>query len=154
MRFDEFDLTHQLAADAVGRSRAAVSNLLRLLELAPAVRVLLDNAKIDMGHARALLSLDPNKQTMLANRVIAEGLNVRQTEFEVRKLLQAPLPSKANASKKADPNIAALAQSLSEKLGARVSIEHTSSKVGGGKGKLVIGYSSLDELDGILARVK
>ena len=151
---DEFDLTHQLAADAVGRSRAAVSNLLRLLELSPAVRVLLDNAKIDMGHARALLSLDPNKQTMLANRVIDEGLNVRQTEFEVRKLLQPPLPSKVTTFKKGDPNIAALAQSLSEKLGASVSIEHTSTKLGGGKGKLVIGYSSLDELDGILARVK
>ena len=110
---DEFDLTHQLAADAVGRSRAAVSNLLRLLELSPAVRVLLDNAKIDMGHARALLSLDANKQTVLANRVIDEGLNVRQTEFEVRKLLQTPLPSTVSAPKKSDPNIAALAQSFS-----------------------------------------
>ena len=151
---DEFDLTHQLAADAVGRSRAAVSNLLRLLELSPAVRVLLDNGKIDMGHARALLSLDPNKQTLLAKRVVDEGLNVRQTEFEVRKLLHPALPSKVSTPKKDDPNIAALAQNLSERLGARVSIEHISSKLGGGKGKLVIGYSSLDELDGILARVK
>jgi ParB family transcriptional regulator, chromosome partitioning protein len=144
---DEFDLTHQLAADAVGRSRVSVSNLLRLLELAPAVRALLDQAKIDMGHARALLSLEPAKQSALAQRIVEEGWNVRQTEAEVRKSLQPPAPVKS--AKKGDANIAALAQSLSEKLAAQVAIEHAR-----GKGRLVIKYSSLDELDGILARIR
>jgi ParB family transcriptional regulator, chromosome partitioning protein len=151
---DEFDLTHQSAADAVGRSRVAVSNLLRLLELSPAVRVLLDQAKLDMGHARALLSLEPAKQAMLANMVIENGWNVRQTEAEVRKALQPPLPAKSNAAKKPDPNITALAQSLSEKLSAHVAIEHTAGKGHRAKGRLVISYASLDELDGILARIQ
>ena len=144
---DEFDLTHQLAADAVGRSRVAVSNLLRLLELSPGVRVLLDQGKLDMGHARALLSLDPVKQVMLAHKIVAEQWTVRQTEMEVRKALQPPAP--IAPPRRSDPNIAALAQSLSEKLAAQVAIEHAR-----GKGKLVIKYSSLDELDGILARIR
>ena len=144
---DEFDLTHQLAADAVGRSRVAVSNLLRLLELSPGVRSLLDQGKLDMGHARALLSLDPHKQVALAHRIVAEQWTVRQTELEVRKALQPPAPS--TPTRRGDPNIDALARSLSEKLAAQVAIEHAR-----GKGKLVIKYSSLDELDGILARIR
>lgn len=144
---DEFDLTHQLAADAVGRSRVAVSNLLRLLELSPGVRALLDQGKLDMGHARALLSLDPVKQVALAQKIVAEQWTVRQTELEVRKALQPPAPNAL--PRRRDPNIDALAQSLSEKLAAQVAIEHAR-----GKGKLVIKYSSLDELDGILARIR
>lgn len=144
---DEFDLTHQLAADAVGRSRVAVSNLLRLLELSAGVRTLLDQGKIDMGHARALLSLDPIKQVALAHKIVAEQWTVRQTELEVRKALLPPAASPA--ARRTDPNIEALAQSLSEKLAAQVAIEHAR-----GKGKLVIRYSSLDELDGILARIR
>jgi ParB family transcriptional regulator, chromosome partitioning protein len=152
---EEFDLTHQSAADAIGRSRVAVSNLLRLLELAPAVRVMLEQGKIDMGHARALLSLDANKQTALAQKAIDEAWNVRQMEAAVRLALAPPAAvNKSNASgKRPDPNISALILSLSEKLAAKVDIEHAAGKDGRGKGKLVINYSSLDELDGILARI-
>jgi ParB family transcriptional regulator, chromosome partitioning protein len=152
---EEFDLTHQSAADVIGRSRVAVSNLLRLLELAPAVRVMLEQGKIDMGHARALLSLDANKQTALAQKAIEEGWNVRQTEAAVRLALAPPTAvNKSNpAGKRPDPNISALALSLSEKLAAKVDIEHAAGKDGRGKGKVVINYSSLDELDGILARI-
>jgi ParB family transcriptional regulator, chromosome partitioning protein len=150
---EEFDLTHQSAADAVGRSRVSVSNLLRLLELAPAVRTLLETAQIDMGHARALLSLDATKQTALAHKVLAEGWNVRQTEAAVRAAMQPPPLAKQVLSKRSDPNIDALVQSLSEKLAAPVSIDHVAGKGGKAKGKLIIRYTSLDELDGILARI-
>ncbi len=147
---DEFDLTHQSAGDAVGRSRVAVSNLLRLLDLAPQVRKFLEEGSLDMGHARALLSLEKNKQIALANQAVAEAWTVREMEAQVRKALLPPPAKKApSASGKSDPNIAALQQSLSEKLGAIVEIQHAR-----GKGKLVIRYASLDELDGILAHLQ
>jgi ParB family transcriptional regulator, chromosome partitioning protein len=152
---DEFDLTHQSAADAIGRSRVAVSNLLRLLELAPAVRVMLEQGRLDMGHARALLSLDANKQTAIAQKAIDEAWSVRQTEAAVRQLL-SPVkvaPANKSAAKSNDQNIKALALQLSEKLAAKVDIEHAAGKNGRAKGRLVINYSSLDELDGILARI-
>jgi ParB family transcriptional regulator, chromosome partitioning protein len=153
---DEFDLTHQSAADAIGRSRVAVSNLLRLLELAPAVRVMLEQGRLDMGHARALLSLDANKQTAIAQKAIDESWNVRQTESAVRQLLSPVkvLPSNKSASHTTDQNIKSLALQLSEKLAAKVDIEHAAGKNGRAKGRLVITYNSLDELDGILARIQ
>jgi ParB family transcriptional regulator, chromosome partitioning protein len=145
---DEFDLTHQGAADAVGRSRVAVSNLLRLLDLAPQVRKFLEEGALDMGHARALLSLEKNKQIALANQAVADAWTVRETEAQVRKMLLPPVLKKAGSTRGHDPNIAALTQTLSERLGAVVKIDH-----GKGRGKLVIQYASLDELDGILARI-
>ncbi len=144
---DEYDLTHQSAADAVGRSRVAVSNLLRLLELAPGVRQLLDEGAIEMGHARALLSLEPGKQLLLAKEAVAKQWTVREIEAQVREALKPPAAIKTAPKK--DANIDALARSLSEKLGAAVAIEHAR-----GKGKLIVRYSSLDELDGILARIR
>ena len=148
----EFGLTHQQAADAVGRSRVGVSNLLRLLELAPEVCELLEKRALEMGHARALLALTQKRQqTEVAALVAHKGLSVRETEALVRRL-QAP-PGAAAAAGKADgrdPNVARLEQDLAEKLGARVAIQHGA----GGKGKLVVSYNSLDELDGILAHIQ
>ncbi|MFO1505236.1 MAG: ParB/RepB/Spo0J family partition protein [Steroidobacteraceae bacterium] len=149
----EFGVTHQQAADAVGRSRATVSNLLRLLELAPDVSMMVEKRQLEMGHARALLGLaNRRQQTQLAEQVVREGLSVRTTEALVRKLAApaeaAPKPAIA-ASHKADPNVAALQQDLTERLGAKVLIQQAS----GGKGKLVISYNSLDELDGILGHI-
>jgi len=148
----EFGLTHQQAADAVGRSRVGVSNLLRLLELAPEVCELLAKRALEMGHARALLALTQKRQqTEVAALVAHKGLSVRETEALVRRL-QAP-PGAAAAAGKADgrdPNVARLEQDLAEKLGARVAIQHGA----GGKGKLVVSYNSLDELDGILAHIQ
>jgi ParB family chromosome partitioning protein len=144
----EFGLTHQQAADAVGRSRAAVSNLLRLLELPPEVCERLERREIEMGHARALLGLPQRRQqTEVATLVARKGLSVRETEAIVRRMVE---PSKTQAAATAaaiDPNIQRLESELAEKLGARVSIEHASA----GHGRLVIRYHSLDELDGILS---
>ena len=139
----------------VGRSRAAVTNLLRLLELAPEVAELLEKRQLEMGHARAVLPLTQRRQqTEVARMVIAEGLSVRQTESIVRQLLNPtpPLDPKKNnpAATQTDPNIAALQHDLTEKLGANVLIQQAS----GGKGKLVIAYNSLDELDGILRHIR
>jgi len=150
----EFKVTHQQAADAVGRSRAAVSNLLRLLELAPEVSMLVEKRQLEMGHARALLGL-PNRrqQLQLAEQVVREGLSVRATEAAVRKLA-APAeatPRAADAAThKADPNVTALQQDLAERLGAKVLIQQGS----GGRGKLIVSYNSLDELDGILGHIR
>ncbi|MBS0379215.1 MAG: ParB/RepB/Spo0J family partition protein [Proteobacteria bacterium] len=147
----EFGLTHQQAADAVGRSRAGVSNLLRLLELAPEVCELLESRQLEMGHARALLALEHRrKQTEVAALVVKKGLSVRDTEALVRRL-QSPAPgiSGANAPDR-DPNVSRLEQDLAEKLGAKVAIQQGT----GGKGKLVVSYNSLDELDGILAHIQ
>jgi ParB family transcriptional regulator, chromosome partitioning protein len=147
---EDFDLTHQGAADAIGRSRVAVSNLLRLLELAPGVRSLLEQGRLDMGHARALLSLDAGKQNELAHQVVTQQLSVRETEALVRKLQTAPTAAAAKkAASKPDANLKALITELSEKLATAVQIEDRK-----GKGKIVISYSSLDELDGILARIR
>ena len=153
---DEFSLTHQQAADAVGRSRAAVSNLLRLLELAPEVAALLEKRQLEMGHARALLGLPLRRQQVEAGaRVVRDGLTVRQAEALVRQMLQAGTGGGtgggATVRKGAlDPNIASLQQDLSERLGAQVQIQPAR----GGKGKLVVAYNSLEELDGILAHIR
>src|SRR5579864_7317039 len=148
----EFGLTHQQAADAVGRSRVTVSNLLRLLDLSDEVCELIEKRALEMGHARALLALTQRRQqTEVAMLVAHKGLSVRETEALVRRL-QAP-PGAAAAAGKADgrdPNVARLEQDLAEKLGARVAIQHGA----GGKGKLVVSYNSLDELDGILAHIQ
>jgi ParB family chromosome partitioning protein len=148
----EFGLTHQQAAEAVGRSRAGVSNLLRLLELAPEVCELLEQRQLEMGHARALLALEQRRQqTEVANLVAKKGLSVRETEALVRRL-QAPSRADAAAERipSGDPNVERLEQDLAEKLGARVAIQQGA----GGKGKLVVTYNSLDELDGILAHIQ
>lgn len=148
----EFDLTHQQAADAVGRSRASVSNLLRLLELAPEVTELVEQRALEMGHARALLSLATRRQqTEVAQLVVKKGLSVRETEALVRRMLAPPAPTAAaDGAATLDPNIARLQEELSEKLGAKVSIQHAPS----GKGKVVVSYNSLDELDGILEHIR
>jgi ParB family chromosome partitioning protein len=149
----EFQLTHQQVAEAVGRSRAGVSNLLRLLELAPEVCERLERREIDMGHARALLGLENRrKQVELASIIVKKGLSVRETEALVRRLVAHPAGAagKAGASGGGrDPNLARLEGDLADKLGARVQLQHTA----GGPGKLVISYNSLDELDGILSHI-
>jgi ParB family chromosome partitioning protein len=153
----EFGLTHQQVADAVGRSRAAVSNLLRLIELAPEVGELLEQRQLDMGHARALLGLENRrKQVELALLVVKKGLSVRETEALVRRLSQpggatgAAASSDGRAGGGRDPNVQRLEDELMEKLGAKVQIQHTAK----GGGKLVVAYHSLDELDGILAHIQ
>jgi ParB family chromosome partitioning protein len=150
----EFGLTHQQAAEAVGRSRVAVSNLLRLLELAPEVCERVERRELEMGHARALLGLAQRRQQIeVAALVARKGLSVRETEALVRKLLQPPAPpggaGAGGGGRTVDPNIRRLETDLAEKLGARVAIEHAAS----GKGKLVVHYNSLDELDGILGAI-
>ncbi|SEL34659.1 chromosome partitioning protein, ParB family [Colwellia chukchiensis] len=141
----EFELTHQEVADAVGKSRTAVSNLLRLNNLNSEVKTLLEHGDIEMGHARALLALDNDIQTNTARIVVAKELNVRETEALIKKVQQPP---KAVVAKPVDPNTKALEQNLSEKLGAQVAINHNKK----GKGKLVISYNDLSELDGIVSR--
>jgi ParB family chromosome partitioning protein len=149
----EFGLTHQETADAVGRSRAAVSNLLRLQELSARVKPLLEQRQLDMGHARALLSIgDPVQQYDLARQVVKKGLSVRATERLVKSVLD---PTKGATKSKAAPanddaDIRRLETDISERLGARVRLEHSAK----GFGKLVIGYNSLDELDGILKHIR
>jgi len=141
---DEFQLTQQQIAEAVGKSRVAVANLLRLLNLATPVKELLAAGAIEMGHARALLSLELLDQERLANQVAARGLSVRQTEALVRRHQQPAQPSDRDVRK--DNDTRRLEQQMTDKLGAPVSIEHNAQ----GKGQLVIRYTSLDELDGIL----
>jgi len=150
---DEFEMTHQAVADAVGRSRAAVTNLMRLLELDERVANLLAEGKLEMGHARALLSLDPSDQHMLAMRVYAEGLSVRATEKIVREGLQGKAAAKKKvsaANSRHNSHIKALETELSDKLGARVNINHGANS----KGSVTIDYNSLDELDGILSHIQ
>jgi ParB family chromosome partitioning protein len=145
---DEFGMTHQQTAESVGRSRAAVTNLLRLLTLNADVREMLEQSKMDMGHARALLALTGKAQSDAAHQVVSRGLSVRETENLVRRLTErAPAPKTLRAK---DPDTRALEEKLSDKLGARVVIHHGTS----GKGKVTIEYNSMDELDGILARIK
>lgn len=145
----EFHLTHQDLADVVGKSRSAVSNLLRLLSLRSEVKTMLEHNDLEMGHARALLGLEGNKQVEVARIVVARGLSVRQTEALVRQVEQNKhLPISQTAQP--DPDVAALELRISEILCAKVAIQHGSK----GKGKLVINYSSLDELDGILAHIQ
>ncbi|HEX3835860.1 MAG TPA: ParB/RepB/Spo0J family partition protein [Steroidobacteraceae bacterium] len=149
----EFSMTHQQAAEAVGRSRAAVSNLLRLLDLAPEVCDQLEARALEMGHARALLGLTTRRQQVeVAALVVKKGLSVRETEAIVRRMAQsgAERSGEGVAAAGADPDVRRLEQDLAEKLGARVAIQHTQS----GKGKLVVSYNSLDELDGILEHIR
>lgn len=142
----EFDMTHATAAEAVGRSRAAVSNLLRLLELADEVKSLVEHRDLEMGHARALLGLENRRQQAEVGALVAKKkLSVRETEALVKRMASHS-QSSAPAPTRSDPNIDKLQSELSEKLGAKVQIQHSST----GKGKLVISYHSLDELDGIL----
>jgi ParB family chromosome partitioning protein len=149
----EFGLTHQQVATAVGRSRAAVTNLLRLLELAPEVCTLLEERAIDMGHARALLGLENRrKQIEVAALVAKKGLSVRDTEALVRRLSEPARtrdgePGSNGGAK--DPNVRRLEEELGGKLGARVQIQHGA----GGRGKVILNYNNLEELDGILAHI-
>jgi ParB family chromosome partitioning protein len=143
---EEFDLTHQQIADAVGKSRATVSNLLRLNGLNEPVKRLLEYGDIEMGHARALLALQGEEQTSVARLVVAKELTVRETERLVNKVLN---PAKEAEKPVKDTDVARLESQLIERLGAKVSISHGSK----GKGKIVINYQNLAELDGILAKI-
>jgi ParB family chromosome partitioning protein len=147
----EFQVTHQEAADAIGRSRAAVSNLLRLLELAPEVCELVEKRELEMGHARALLGLTNKRQQVEVGVLVAKkGISVRETEALVRRMLQPASARVEGDGNPRDANVQRLEQDLAEKLGAKVAIQHGNS----GKGKLVVSYNSLDELDGILAHIR
>lgn len=152
---DEFDLTHAQAAEAVGRSRAAVSNLLRLLELPDEIRVLVQSRAIEMGHARALLSLGPQAAIALARQAAAEGWSVREVEHRVQQLAAGKVavePKKRSNGKAAtaSADIASLENELSELLASKVAVQHGR----GGRGKLVIHYGSLDALDGVIDRLR
>lgn len=144
----EFSLTHQEIADAIGRSRTAVTNLLRILTLNADVKHLLERGDIELGHAKVLLALEGSQQSVVAKIVVAKGLSVRETEHHIRQLQNEKL-GLAKPAVTLDPDIRALQQRLSGQLGAQVSIQMQAK----GKGKLVIVYNSLDELDGILAHI-
>ena len=143
----EFELTHQEVANAVGKSRTTVSNLLRLNKLNEDVKTLLEHGDIEMGHARALLALEDDLQSNTARTVVAKDLTVRETEALIKKI-QAPEKIVEETIK--DPDTKSLEQNLSEKFGSQVTIAHNKK----GKGKLVISYTNLDELDGIVARFR
>jgi ParB family chromosome partitioning protein len=146
---EEFKLTHQQTAEAIGRSRAAVSNLLRLLDLPAPIRELLEQHRLEMGHARTLLTLEPGLAVGLARKAVEHGWSVRELEDAARKSQDAP-KGKAKTAPIRDPDIVALERELAEKLAARVSIQHGR----GGRGKLVVSYHSVDELEGILERIR
>jgi ParB family chromosome partitioning protein len=146
----EFGLTHQQTAESVGRSRAAVSNLLRLLELTDEVKNMVDEGELEMGHARALLALSGAQQIDAAKSVAKKGMSVRETERLVKRLLEAEEHPKEKVAQTRNPDVVRLESSLSEKLGAPISIQYNNK----GKGKLVIEYNSLDELDGILEHIQ
>lgn len=143
---DEFSLTHQEVADAVGKSRTAVSNILRLLNLCPDVRTMLERGDLEMGHARCLLSLGEDQQRLLARQIVAKGLSVRQAEALVRHTSE----EKPKTEIKPSADITRLQDRLSEQIGVPVMVQHNAK----GAGKLVLKYSSLDELDGILSHLK
>ncbi|WP_295444404.1 ParB/RepB/Spo0J family partition protein [uncultured Thiodictyon sp.] len=146
----EFQLTHQQIAEAVGKSRTTITNLLRLLELNPDVKTHVEQSQLEMGHARALLGLKGPQQSAAAKQVVAAGLSVRETERLVRRLQQAGEPTATPAPKAEDPDVRRLQEDLAARLGAPVQIQQGPK----GTGKLVIAYHSLDELDGILAHIK
>ena len=148
----EFDLTHQAAADAVGRSRAAVSNLLRLLELSDKVKAMVEARQIEMGHARALLAVsDKLQQLDLAHQVVKRGLSVRETERIVRRMADgAPAAAADGQARQPDADVRRLEVEITDKLGAKVQIDHKAK----GGGRVVISYNSLDELEGILAHIR
>ena len=145
----EFELTQQEVADAVGKSRAAVANILRLMSLGDEVKKLLEHGDLEMGHARALLTLSDTDQLDVARTVVGKGMSVRQTEALVRRIQQEKDSAKTKKTT-IDPNIKTLEDDLSDRVGAKVAIQHNAK----GKGKLVISYSNLDELDGILAHIQ
>lgn len=145
---DEFDMTHQQVAEAVSRSRTTVTNLLRLRDLNEDVKLMVDERKLDMGHARALLALTGHEQSLLAGKAAEQGWSVRETEKKVKQQLN-PALKVSEASARIDPDIRRLQEQVSERLGAQVEVQHKNT----GKGKLVISYSSLDELDGILNKI-
>ena len=142
----EFELTHQEVAEAVGKSRTTVTNLLRLNNLNEDVKTLLEHGDIEMGHARALLSLDGEKQSEAGQTVANKGLTVRDTENLVRKILQPPTEK---PKVEPDPDVKNLETRLTENLGAKVAISHNAK----GKGKVVINFASLEQLDGILSQI-
>lgn len=144
---DEFELTHQQVAEAVGRSRSGVTNTLRLTQLAPTVAKMLENGQLEMGHARSLLALDIASQPAIAREIVDRGLNVRQTEALVRSASK-PVSAKP-AVKPRDADTRRLEEKLGETLGQPVKLQ----QAGKGKGRLIIAYNSLDELDGILHRI-
>ena len=145
---EEFQMTHQEISDAVGKSRAAVTNLLRLLKLNSDVRVLVEKGELEMGHARALLAIEGYQQSEIAKQIALKKLSVRQTETLIRHL-QQDSQNKPSKPVRFDPNVLRLQKNLEEKLGAQINIQHSSK----GKGKLVIHYNSIDELDGILGHI-
>jgi ParB family chromosome partitioning protein len=151
---NEFSLTHAEAAEAVGRSRAAVSNLLRLLELPPAIRALLEARRLEMGHARALLTLSPELASKLASDAADQGWSVREVEHRAQQFAAGKVPVNSRKAKPGKPtpqaDIASLETELSESLGTKVTIAHGR----GGKGKLIIQYSDLDTLDGVLEKLR
>jgi len=148
---NEFELTHQQIAQAVGKSRTTVTNLLRLLDLNPDVKQFIEERHLEMGHARALLGLKEQQQSEAARQVVAQGLSVRETEKLVRRLQGLEeKPLKGGKPAKEDPNIRSLEGRLTDTLGAQVKIQQATA----GKGKLVISYNSLDELEGILEHIK
>jgi ParB family transcriptional regulator, chromosome partitioning protein len=148
---NEFGLTHQEVAKAVGKSRTTVTNLMRLLELNEDVKELLESRRLEMGHARTLLGLKAEMQSKAAAQVVRQGLSVRETERLVRRLQgEAEHPQPARTPVELDPDVRRLVNDLSEKLGAKVDLQQGVK----GKGKLVIGYNSLDELEGILDHIR
>jgi ParB family transcriptional regulator, chromosome partitioning protein len=146
---EEFELTQGEVAEAVGKSRSTITNLLRLINLTEEVKLMLEHGDLEMGHGRAMLSLDDERQRVVARQVEAKSLSVRQTEALVRRLLEEKPTAKVNKPKP-DADISRLETDLSEKIGADVSLQCSAK----GKGKLVIKYNSLDELDGILMHIK
>ncbi|MEM8844894.1 MAG: ParB/RepB/Spo0J family partition protein [Pseudomonadota bacterium] len=146
---EHFDWTHQEVANAVGKARATVSNLLRLLELSRDVQKLIRSDKISMGHARALHSLSDSQQKKLADQITMKDLSVRQTELMVKKELASKIKSSQSQESNKDPNIQGLENNLADKLGAAVNIKHSQKQ----KGRIEITYSNLDELDGILRKI-
>jgi ParB family chromosome partitioning protein len=147
----EFELTQQEVGDAIGKSRATVANLLRLMQLNDDVKIMLERGDIEMGHAKALLGLQELRQSEAARHVVAKEMTVRQTEAYVRTVQdESKLGSKGKEKPRANPDIQRLERTLGERLGANVAIQHSAK----GKGKLVINYSNLDELDGILAHIQ
>jgi ParB family chromosome partitioning protein len=147
---EEFGLTHEQAAKSVGRSRTSVTNLLRLMELAPEVREMVDRKQLDMGHARALLTLERPDQIRAARQVVDQDLSVRQTEALVRRMREGKPEPKQSKGERKSADIQRLEQELTETLCAPVSVKHS----GSGKGQVTIKYTSLDELDGLLERFR
>ena len=147
---DEFKLTQQQVADAVGKSRSAVTNLMRLASLEEAVQKQLELGEIELGHAKCLLALSGNSQVIAGREIAANSMSVRQTEILVKRIQSSGSAMAVEPRKPADPDILRAQQALSEKVGAAVTIKHSAK----GSGKLVIKYHSVDELEGILAHIK